>query len=330
MAPEIWGTVAVNDHLRPQAFLRELLLFDRLVVPVPSTPEERARWQHPNEDNPGESWQPERLEALLALLGTQDQEGHQGARLAWTTGWDRNRWQAERTRHEVADTLGRVDTFYTTRLVLAHDDTLPGVIEAVAAYPSEATWRGEQRPSRPAPADPTVASALITLGRPLLVPDVRAGRELEALRETIELAMDPEFRQARTKYHEWVRDLVVRLREGDGRSLADVGLDAGSLQLARERLEEALDAERKAVKRFERRRHWGWTQTGLLVVAVGAQAALALVNPLAALGVLVPLGQAGVWYAEKRAEPPTKRSLTGASMFAIAERHRRWAGSSPD
>jgi hypothetical protein len=36
MAAEVWGTCAVNDHLREQPFLRELLLFDRLVVPYPS------------------------------------------------------------------------------------------------------------------------------------------------------------------------------------------------------------------------------------------------------------------------------------------------------
>jgi hypothetical protein len=30
---ELWGTFAVDDHLRPGAFIAEILLFDRLVIP---------------------------------------------------------------------------------------------------------------------------------------------------------------------------------------------------------------------------------------------------------------------------------------------------------
>ncbi len=59
---EVWGTVAVNDHLRTDAFIREVLLFDRLVVPVPATAEARERWKAPNSDDPTESWDPDHLE----------------------------------------------------------------------------------------------------------------------------------------------------------------------------------------------------------------------------------------------------------------------------
>ena len=31
MGAEVWGTLAVNDHMRRDALLREILLFDRLV-----------------------------------------------------------------------------------------------------------------------------------------------------------------------------------------------------------------------------------------------------------------------------------------------------------
>lgn len=36
MAMQVWGTFSVNDHTRPNAFVREVLLFDRLVLPYPS------------------------------------------------------------------------------------------------------------------------------------------------------------------------------------------------------------------------------------------------------------------------------------------------------
>jgi len=32
---ELWGTFAVDDHLRPRAFVAETVLFDRLIVPQP-------------------------------------------------------------------------------------------------------------------------------------------------------------------------------------------------------------------------------------------------------------------------------------------------------
>lgn len=37
MGGQIWGTFSVKDHCRPNAFVREVLLFDRLVLPVPVT-----------------------------------------------------------------------------------------------------------------------------------------------------------------------------------------------------------------------------------------------------------------------------------------------------
>ena len=33
MSTEIWGTFAVDDHLRPRPFVTEALIFDRVVIP---------------------------------------------------------------------------------------------------------------------------------------------------------------------------------------------------------------------------------------------------------------------------------------------------------
>jgi hypothetical protein len=35
MSREVWGTYSVKDHLNPTAFLADLILYDRLVLPVP-------------------------------------------------------------------------------------------------------------------------------------------------------------------------------------------------------------------------------------------------------------------------------------------------------
>ncbi|MEP7107401.1 MAG: hypothetical protein ABI760_05450 [Ferruginibacter sp.] len=44
MSREGWGTFSVMDHQRPGAFVSEILLYDRLVNPVPSDKGERKRW----------------------------------------------------------------------------------------------------------------------------------------------------------------------------------------------------------------------------------------------------------------------------------------------
>lgn len=45
MPRELWGTFSVADHLRERAFVAEILLYDRLVIPVPPDDEERGRWE---------------------------------------------------------------------------------------------------------------------------------------------------------------------------------------------------------------------------------------------------------------------------------------------
>ena len=40
MKTEIWGTFSVKDHLRRRPFVAEVLLYDRLMIPRPPTPQE--------------------------------------------------------------------------------------------------------------------------------------------------------------------------------------------------------------------------------------------------------------------------------------------------
>ena len=65
---ELWGTYAVSDHLRRRAFIADVLLFDRLVIPIPppNDTKELRRWHEMG-------WRPERQRRLqrreaLAML----------------------------------------------------------------------------------------------------------------------------------------------------------------------------------------------------------------------------------------------------------------------
>jgi hypothetical protein len=60
---QVWGTFAVDDHLRPRPFAAEVILFDHLVIPTPPawTADALHYW-------PGK-WQPRRLKDLMDVLG---------------------------------------------------------------------------------------------------------------------------------------------------------------------------------------------------------------------------------------------------------------------
>src|SRR4051812_19829867 len=68
MGHEVWGAYSVRDHLPDQAFAADVMIYDRLVVPVPPSrdtsrgDEEWRRWQ-------GQGWKPERQQRLLSILG---------------------------------------------------------------------------------------------------------------------------------------------------------------------------------------------------------------------------------------------------------------------
>lgn len=56
MPSRLWGVYSVADHLAPNAFAADLILYDRIVVPVPDGDDER--WER-------NGWDPERQAALL-------------------------------------------------------------------------------------------------------------------------------------------------------------------------------------------------------------------------------------------------------------------------
>jgi hypothetical protein len=78
MSTELWGTFAVKDHLVPRAFVADVLLYDRLVIPT--KPKELPDEQWPRR------WDLARQKAVLGILGP----------LAIDVAWDqvkRDQWQ---------------------------------------------------------------------------------------------------------------------------------------------------------------------------------------------------------------------------------------------
>jgi hypothetical protein len=77
---ERWGAFAVRDHVSSAPFVTDVLLYDRLIIPIsdPADPLAKASWE-------GRKWQPELLDDCLRILKvkTENQDG-----LALTVQWD--------------------------------------------------------------------------------------------------------------------------------------------------------------------------------------------------------------------------------------------------
>jgi hypothetical protein len=123
MGKQVWGTFSVRDHCAPGAFVAEVLLYDRLVIPVPPDDQERERWRQ-------EGWQPERLFQLAGILGDR----------AYLVKWDGDRQASWRNRYEAGKDLARrtgQEAFVATRseLTAGLPRNVTG-IQAVANYTS--------------------------------------------------------------------------------------------------------------------------------------------------------------------------------------------------
>jgi hypothetical protein len=205
-------------------------------------------------------------------------------------------------------------------------EDLPGVVEAVAAFPSKAACYAELGPNRQPPEDLTAAQALLMLAAPLLVPEGGEGKDFGPLREAAELARESQFQAERQAYYDWMRDFVAPLQQRPGQTLEEIRVDPASMTLADERLHGLVSAQRALLGADERKRRWSRTEFALTVLSVAATAGLALTAPAAAVGVGAPLVGFGGWLAGKRAsqEPPEPRPLGGASMFVTAQRRLGW------
>lgn len=244
MKVELWGTFSVRDHLRERPFVAEVLLYDRLMIPRPTTLKEE-------EPGPGEEdevtrwrrqgWQPERLRELLDILG----EGDLAVELPWGK-LVRKDWydlyhgsgleQIGARRTEVAEsakrevemakwaapdqapfvaTGGLIASYVANeaqndvaRRVVALAKT-PGVpIEPVIAYSSYTDFHGEQALQPAAsPLPPEALRPYAMFGWEFFVPEDANKSDHALLRDAIKLASRPDFRETRQSFHGWLKQM---------------------------------------------------------------------------------------------------------------------------
>jgi hypothetical protein len=324
------GTFSVHDHLKSEAFLREVLVFDRLVIPYPDpdTPGEWDRWRQPDPSDPSVTWNPGRLDQILGVLGTEAEPGHNGAQLAQRSMWNPFTWELIKSNAEIA-ALASGNPYYATalgiRAGIAKPDEIPDVVEAVAAYRSEKAWRRENQPEPTPDADPEripVMEALIQIPRPLMLP-AAGGTRMDKLRAAVDLSLSEGFRDARHAYFTWFRDFITPLRSGDPDRIR-TSLDPASIIEAQNRLRELWTHEVAAAKKVDKERWGSRVEFGCMSAGALGGIGLAVAAALPAIGVPVAILSFAGWAARRFTAPQPPRSLSGASMFVDAHRRLDW------
>lgn len=214
---ELWGTFAVADHLRPKPFVTDVLLYDRLVVPVPKAGHRDEEWRS--------VWNVRKLQPLLDLMGDLviqmpwgAEERDDGLRRYGTARAVTRDMQA--IRHVDPD----APAYQVTRAVLADyanrqaDNDLfarlkalakgPGTrVEAVAAYGSPEDLRtglGMTGMSRADPQGGSINPAAV-FDWTVHTPDGEDDSRL--LKLALRLAARPDFQEHRRIFYNRLRDL---------------------------------------------------------------------------------------------------------------------------
>ncbi len=264
MALERWGTLSVRDHLDLEGLAANVVLYDRLVVPVPPDMAETMRWRE-------SGWAPDELNDRLQLLGE----------LAVRRPWDAGRQDAHRRAmaysqgldydlQNVISERSAQDPYRTTRVVLAQEEQfdLPAEatrVDVVAAFNSAEALGREAVIGKPEGRE----GLALLFQHELAVPD--ASDPADALRQAIALSTDPAFRDKRRDYYEW-QDKI--LAEGVAPEVA-----------ARE-MHEMVEAYNRAVEKAVRkvRRKFAFTVGAIALQLTGAAVTM---NPLPAVSALL-------------------------------------------
>lgn len=312
---ELWGTFSVMDHVREGAFLAEVVMYDRLVIPVPpdpdhaNTPEDRHfaeqqwdRWER-------NSWNPKRQRTLLRILEP----------IAVPIEWNRERhelWAAEyeRSRHDAAQQLAEILAGWKTGEILLNEVPAMGSgVVAVSPYYSlevlkrdlgiteTSTVMERMQAGRGIPGN--VISAVI--GREFLVPEDPERDEFYLLRKALELVQEVDYRQARSDFHSAQQQFIK-----DGKT------DLESVTTAVNAMAEHLNALHRLARR---QRIWNGLRRAFFFTQTATDLLTAPINPVSAGKAAIALGKFTV--DERLRNPANPYSVRpGGALLLDAQR----------
>ncbi len=330
MSREVWGTFSVKDHCKQRAFVAEVLLYDRLVIPYPPN-DERERWA----DN---GWDPQKLDSILKILDDRWDRDNLWAvldppGLVRPVLWDAHRQGQWATRQAAATQateemaagfeFRRQNGYFDTAAVLAAG--LPRYVTGMIAVADYSSLEDAQADLGLASTDPNIdeptvprrpaalpGGAVCTLiGRQFLVPNDEAMSDDDLLRAAVEIASDSDFRRKRANFQRWQREFI-----------ADGVTDNESLERAAKEMRELLEEENTAVRNTRIR-------TGLSVACLIGATSIGLLGPfgvpvaaaVAAGGAFLSVGQ---FVVDHWPTPPIESEHEIYAMFRSAQKRLGW------
>lgn len=295
MSKQVWGTFSVKDHCDPGAFVSEVMLYDRLVIPFPPDDNERERWNK-------EGWEPDHLDKVVKILGER----------AYTVPWNDHREQSWKNRFEAGRALAQNTgdwAFSATRaeLTAGLPRNVTG-IQAIANYTSMASLEKElglkERPDSPLPGGTAVA----ILGHEFLVPQDPKWSYEDLLREAVELSSDPAFRRKRSSFWRWQREFM------DDKGITD----QSAIQDAIDEMLDLLEDEKAVIRKKK-------IKTGAQFAFLVSSITLGmLVTPLAPIAIAGAFLSVGKFVADKYLENPAKESDKPVSLLRDIRKHFGW------
>jgi hypothetical protein len=335
MTIEFWGTFSVRDHLIDRAFVADVLLYDRLVIPTLPEDEPESEWPT--------RWNLAKQRTLLSNLDelaipipwSQDRRNTWQKRFDDARGEERRRARAEAANYVAEDVGIARDPQYKdlpyniTRMLLQDfanakaDDELfrrlrvtrkvrPGsVLEAVSAYPNFDTFAADV-PEADALAVATQDAQHLTpttvFGWQFFVPDSADFGEVEdrrLLEKAMKLARTSEFIEMRENFYGWWSDIV-----------------ANNLP--------AAEARNDMIGRIAEYNHLmkgqGWKTTARYAVKIADafSGGLGLVSEIASAGAEAFLGSADILVDEQLRRQQAPARLKVAAIFHDARKRLGW------
>lgn len=296
MSKQVWGTFSVKDHCEANAFVAEVMLYDRLVIPVPPDEDERARWD-------AQKWQPKRLEKILKILGDR----------AYVVKWDAERqarWKSRyEARTEVAQAAG--DWAFAasrTELTASLPRNVTG-IQAVTNYTSIADFEKEVGLKADGGAMPLYGgTAIAVIGHEFLIPNDPSWDYEHLLSEAVALSSEEAFRRKRASFWRWQREF-----------LSDKGItDQSAIREAVEEMRELVEEEKTVVKR---KRIHTVTQFSFVIGTVILGLLSGPLSPLTLGGAFLSVGG---FAADKLTGAPGSDNEKPVSLLRDIRKHFGW------
>ncbi len=297
MGKQVWGTFSVKDHCDPNSFIAEVLLYDRLVIPVPPDDIERKRWLK-------NGWKPDRLERLLTILGDR----------AYPVEWDGERQKKWKTRYEAGFDMAQETgdwAFQATRNELT--ECLPRNVTGIQAVTNYTSVQELEKNLnlKPIPKEEMPlygGAAIAVLGHELLVPDDPRWTHEDLLNEAVELSSERTSRRKRAAFWRWQREF-----------LDDKGItDQAAIMEAIEEMQDLLEEEKALVRRK-------WTRTGTQFAFLVGSVTLGLLGgPLTAVGVGGAFVSVGQFATDKLLAEPGNDTRKPVSLLRDIRKHFGW------